>query len=112
MGERLIKLRKSKKWTQQDVADKINISRSAYAGYELGRRVPEYATLEKMANLFGVSIDFMVGRDEQYLKPTKEQSDYVIREMVEKYNIDLSDPQKKKDLERIIQFVFDKEKDK
>lgn len=71
-GDRLIKLRKSKKLTQQEVANKLNISRSAYAGYEVGRRVPEYTTLENMANLFDVPIDYLVGRSDSKQIPTVE----------------------------------------
>lgn len=65
LNKRLVSLRKKKKWTQKDIAGKLNISRSAYAGYEIGRRVPEYSTLENMANLFEVSIDYLVGRTEE-----------------------------------------------
>jgi transcriptional regulator with XRE-family HTH domain len=78
LGKRLIKLRKGKKLTQQDMADKLNISRSAYAGYEIDRRVPEYNTLENMANLFGVSIDYLVGRtDDPNLVMSDEARSFV-----------------------------------
>lgn len=63
LGERLIKLRKSRKLTQQQIADKLHLSRGTYAQYEIDRRVPEYATLEKMADFFEVSIDYLVGRE-------------------------------------------------
>lgn len=62
LEKRLTLLRKRMKWTQNDMATKLNISRSAYAGYEIGRRVPEYATLENLADIFEVSIDYLVGR--------------------------------------------------
>ena len=73
-GERLTALRKENKWTQEDVAKKLNISRSAYAGYEIDRRVPEYATLEKLADIFDVSIDFLVCRTDDRKKVMSEQA--------------------------------------
>jgi transcriptional regulator with XRE-family HTH domain len=79
-GDRLTRLRKSKNLTQQEVARRLNISRSAYAGYEIGRRVPEYSTLENMANLFDVPIDYLVGRSESKQLPPM---DATLDELVE-----------------------------
>lgn len=45
LGERLSKLRKERNLTQKDVANRLHITRSTYAQYEIDRRVPEYATL-------------------------------------------------------------------
>lgn len=63
LGERLIELRKKQKLTQQDVSERLHLSRSTYAQYEINRRVPEYGTLEKLADFFHVSIDYLVGRN-------------------------------------------------
>lgn len=62
LGRRLTELRKEKKLTQTEIAEKLHMSRSTYAQYEVDRRVPEYATLEKIADFFDVSIDYVVGR--------------------------------------------------
>lgn len=64
LGERLIELRNRRKLTQQEIANKMHLSRSTYAQYEINRRVPEYLTLEKLADFFEVSIDYLVGREE------------------------------------------------
>lgn len=114
-GERLVRLRKEKKLTQKDIADILNISRSAYAGYEIGRRVPEYSTLEKLANLFDVPIDFLVGRSDSKQPIAFTPSDSflqavhknaaVIAEIAGKYSIDLTDPVKRKQVEDIIKII-------
>lgn len=62
LGERLTQLRKARELTQQQMADKLHMSRGTYAQYEINRRIPEYGTLEKMADFFEVSIDYLVGR--------------------------------------------------
>jgi transcriptional regulator with XRE-family HTH domain len=62
LGQRLTELRKAKKLTQEEIAKKLHMTRSTYAQYEVDRRVPEYATLEKLADFFDVSIDYLVGR--------------------------------------------------
>lgn len=65
LGKRLTNLRKELKLTQEVIAKKLHMTRSTYAQYEVDRRVPEYATLEKLADFFNVSIDYLVGRTDE-----------------------------------------------
>lgn len=58
----LKRLRKTNRMTQQDVADRLDISASAVGMYEQGRREPDLATLVKLADIFGVSVDQLIGR--------------------------------------------------
>ena len=53
-------IRKANRFTQQQVADAINIERSTYASYETGRNRPDVATLSRFAIIFGVTVDFIV----------------------------------------------------
>ena len=62
IGENLKYLRKSRGLTQQEVADKINVTRQAYTNYEANKREPELKTLIKIADFYMVSIDMIVGR--------------------------------------------------
>lgn len=61
-GARLAYLRKQKKMTQDDVASYLGITRPAYTAYESNRREPDYLTLDKLADLFGVTVDYLLGR--------------------------------------------------
>lgn len=54
-------LRKRKKWTQMDVAQKIGVDRSTYTKYETGQSEPNFDILSKLSDLFDVSIDFLLG---------------------------------------------------
>ncbi|MBQ5995369.1 MAG: helix-turn-helix transcriptional regulator [Clostridia bacterium] len=56
-------VRKANKFTQQQVADAINIERSTYASYETGRNRPDVNTLSSFAKTFGVTVDFIVNLD-------------------------------------------------
>lgn len=60
MKDTLSRLRKEKKMTQQDVANSIGIARNTYTQYELGRRVPDYETIKKLAAYHNVSIDYLL----------------------------------------------------
>ncbi|WP_459195802.1 helix-turn-helix domain-containing protein [Wukongibacter baidiensis] len=62
LTKRLRELRKEKKLTQNDVANKLGISQSAYNHYEKGIRIPDAITLKKLADILDVSTDYLLGR--------------------------------------------------
>ena len=53
-----------KPWTQQDVADKLGIRYQSYQAYELGKAVPTLQNFLKLAELFDVSLDYLVGKSD------------------------------------------------
>ncbi|MGE6540802.1 helix-turn-helix domain-containing protein [Bacillus luti] len=64
MLERLSELRKNRKWSLQETADRLEIAKSTYAGYENGYRLPSLQSLSKIADLFDTSVDYILGRIE------------------------------------------------
>ncbi|MFC7441801.1 helix-turn-helix domain-containing protein [Laceyella putida] len=60
--DRVIELRKSKKWTLQYTADRLGIAKSTYAGYESGYRQPSLEAIKSIADLFETSVDYLIGR--------------------------------------------------
>lgn len=65
----LLQLRKSKKLSQQAVADLLGISATAYQNYEYGKTELNYTGLRKLADFYGVSTDYLLGREKP--KPKK-----------------------------------------
>lgn len=61
---RLKELRINKKMSQSDVASILQITQQAYANYERGTRQADYNTLAKLSEIFGVSIDYLLGNSE------------------------------------------------
>ena len=61
---RLKELRTEKETTQKAVAEFIDCSSTVYARYEREEREPDIATLCKLADYFGASIDCIVGREQ------------------------------------------------
>ena len=68
----LKQLRTSKKMLQKDVAALLGIDRTTYVKYESGASEPNYETLLKLAEIFGVSTDYILGRDEKKPAPISE----------------------------------------
>ncbi|MGH0421945.1 helix-turn-helix domain-containing protein [Bacillus cytotoxicus] len=62
---RLKETRKSRKLTQQELADKVNTTKGTISNYENGHSTPSNEMLKDLADVLGVTIDYLLGRDEK-----------------------------------------------
>lgn len=69
--ERLKRLRVKEGWSVAETAEKLGLSKGTYAGYEYGRRQVPNDLLPKIADLYGVSTDYLLGRNQM----TQDSSD-------------------------------------
>ena len=60
-GVRLKKLRKNVGYTQKELANLIGLEQTTIANYENGNRIPNITKITALANLFNVSIDYLLG---------------------------------------------------
>ena len=67
-GQILKELRLNKRLSQQNIADVLKVSARAYQKYEYGTAEPTFDTLSKLADFYGVTTDYLLGRE-----PKKEQ---------------------------------------
>ena len=81
-NEYLTKLRKSRVYTQAQMAEKLGISRSTYTNYENGNRTPDFEVLERISEVLACSLDELFGR-----KPTYVASCDVVKEDSILYNV-------------------------
>lgn len=65
VGERIRELRKARKMTQNEFAERINVTKSTVSAYENGTRLPSYDVLIRVARLFKVSTDHLLGYSEK-----------------------------------------------
>ncbi|WP_171641819.1 helix-turn-helix domain-containing protein [Paenibacillus phytorum] len=84
-GDRIALLREKRGLTQEELSTKIGISRAALSHYETNRREPDYETINKIANFFNVTVDYLLGRTDQ----PQTVLDHDVREFVE--HLDLTD---------------------
>ena len=54
-------LRKACNYSQEFVASHLNITRQTYSHYETGQRQPTQEALIKLSNIFGVTVDYLLG---------------------------------------------------
>lgn len=77
MNERLRKLRKMLKLTQQEFANRIGVKRNSYANYEIGRNIPIDAIILSICREFNVSEEWLRtgagGDDNMFVKLSKDE---------------------------------------
>ncbi|KMY62993.1 transcriptional repressor of PBSX s [Geobacillus stearothermophilus] len=78
LGDRLRKLRQEKKLTQEELGKKINVTKVSISGYENGNRTPDTETLQKLADFFNVTTDYLLGRTDD---PTPPEQDDIPEEL-------------------------------
>ena len=58
--ENLIMLRNTHGFSQEEIAEKINISRQAYAKWENGATIPDIEKCKRLADIYGITIDSLI----------------------------------------------------
>lgn len=96
-GNRLKQLRNEKNWTIDDIAEKLDIGSSTYGGYETEYRKPPIETLTKIANIYNVSIDYILGlSDEKNIKEIEHNAfEYLKKNDLNWKGVPLSDEELK-----------------
>lgn len=111
-GNILKKLRQGYDLTQEDLAKKINTSRSNIANYENDKNMPSIDVLNKLSEIFNCSIDYLLGKsnvrntstidfskDELHIALSAEDKGYISEDV-------------KKAIENYAKFVIEEEKKK
>ena len=62
---RIKELREEKNWQQKDVAVKLNRTAACISSWETGKTEPSIDDILKLADLFGVSCDYLLGRTDE-----------------------------------------------
>ena len=68
---RLKEIRKDRDLTQTDIANYLGMKQQQYSEYEIGKRLIPIETLDKLADYYDTSIDYLIGRTDER-KPYKK----------------------------------------
>ena len=60
LGEKIIRLRKQREWSQEELASQLGISRQSVSKWESGASIPDLDKIIKMSSLFGVTTDYLL----------------------------------------------------
>ena len=90
LGEKLQKLRKARGWTQEELSEKIGVSRQSLSKWESDGALPDTANIILLADLFGVTTDYLLREAEMPAPATAPDDSHTIPSVVQ-----LVPPQKK-----------------
>ena len=62
LSEKIINLRKSRGWSQEELAERLDVSRQSVSKWESGDSVPDITNCLKLATLYKISLDELVNR--------------------------------------------------
>lgn len=66
LADKIIELRKKNGWSQEELAEKLGVSRQAVSKWEGAQSVPDIQRILEMSRLFGVSTDYLLKEDMDY----------------------------------------------
>lgn len=116
LGEKLLRLRKEMKMTQDDVAKILGMSRTSFSKYENGNSAPPLQVLRKIAAIYNVGLEYLIFDENTSIRLNDSQSEDentssvpvskitelrpVEKQIIGKYRI-LTDEEKKLFLEKL-----------
>ncbi len=68
LNEKLAMLRKNNGYSTRELGEKLGVSQSSVSLWEKGARRPDMGTLVRIANLYGVSTDYLLGSEDNSVK--------------------------------------------
>ncbi len=74
LADKIIDLRKKNGWSQEELADKLGVSRQAVSKWEGAQSIPDLERIIAMSRLFGVSTDFLL-KEELEAAPLQQEAD-------------------------------------
>ena len=69
LADKIIKLRKQRGWSQEQLAEMLNVSRQSVSKWEGGLSIPDLDKIIKMSSLFGVSTDYLLKDEMEEIQP-------------------------------------------
>lgn len=75
LSQRLFRLRNEKGLSQEAAAEAAGVSRVALTRYENGQRMPKMNIVDSFAKVYGVTVDYLMGREEPQTNQEDEEDD-------------------------------------
>lgn len=68
-------LRTEKGWSQQELADKLQVNKMSISQYELGKRKPSFDKIEALADIFHVDMNYLLGHTDYVVRMSGDETD-------------------------------------
>ena len=74
LAEKITELRKKNGWSQEELAEQLDVSRQSISKWESAQSTPDMNRILKMSDIFGVSTDYLL-KDEMVMLPEEHCSE-------------------------------------
>jgi transcriptional regulator with XRE-family HTH domain len=81
LADKLIKLRKQFGWSQEDLAEKMNVSRQSVSKWESASSIPDLNKIIKLADIFNVSTDYLLRDEVDETEQLTEDKDPLLKQV-------------------------------
>jgi len=72
LSDKIINLRKTNGWSQEDLAERLNVSRQAISRWENGTALPDANNILQLSKLFSVTADYLLNEDASNIPSPQE----------------------------------------
>ena len=79
LADKIIRLRKKNGWSQEELAEKMNVSRQAVSKWEAAQSTPDLEKILQLGNLFGVTTDYLLKDEMEDEEFTDSMQDTMLR---------------------------------
>lgn len=79
LADKIIRLRKKNGWSQEELAEKMNVSRQAVSKWEGAQAIPDLEKILMLGNLFGVTTDYLLKDEIEDEETAEEKSDTIVK---------------------------------
>ena len=90
LADRIVELRKKKGWSQEELAEMIDVTRQSVSKWESGQSLPDLDKILKLADIFGVSTDYLLKDKDTYegqpINREEEKAQEAAKLVIEKLN--------------------------
>lgn len=107
-AQRLKEIREGKKMTQKEIAKLLNLKPTAISNYEAGKNEPSIEKLQILAKSFGVSLDYLLGTDDNIFSDDNKSIDKDVYELSCLYN--MMDKGSREELKKFAEWLIYKQK--
>ena len=97
MPNRIRAVRKQNRFSQAELAQRLEVSEPTISNYETGKREPDKATWVRLSRILGVSVDYLMGLDEEKAAtPEGDGLDEGARYLLQRYKDAKTDEERKR----------------
>lgn len=79
LTEKILQLRKQNGWSQEELAEKLNVSRQSVSKWESGASIPDLGKILSMSEIFGVSTDYLLKEETQVVEYRNDYQEKQVR---------------------------------